>query len=91
MSTSADAQFFAQNEVKTKKKVITFADAQFWDMKILGGCYRIIDGDTCLHGFAPMVMKRFEIIEKLCLSKALLKMAGEGGGIPHIPPWIRPW
>ena len=27
----ADAQFFAQNEVKTKKKVITFADAQlFW-------------------------------------------------------------
>ena len=35
-------------------------------------------GDTSLHGFAPMVMKRFEIIEKLYLSKALLKMAGEG-------------
>ena len=25
-----------------------------------------------------MVMKRFEVIEKLYLSKALLKMAGEG-------------
>ena len=62
-----------------QKKVITFADAQFWNMKMLGGgCCRIIGGDTSLHGFAPMVMKRFEIIEKLCLSKALLKMAGEG-------------
>ena len=33
-----------------------------------------------------MVMKRFEIIEKLYLSKALLKMAGGGECIPHIPP-----
>ena len=72
--------------MKIKKKVITFADAQFWDMKILGGCCRIIRGDTPFHGFAPMVMKRFEIIEKLYLSKALLKMAGGGGCIPHIPP-----
>ena len=37
IDTSANVQFFAQNEVKTKKKIITFADAQFWDMKILGG------------------------------------------------------
>ena len=37
-----------------------------------------------------MVMKRFEIIEKLYLSKALLKMAGGGMHSPH-PPWIRPW
>ena len=76
IDTSADIQFFAQNKVKTKTKVITFADAQFWDMKILGGCCRIIGGDTSLYGFAPMVMKRFEIIENLYLSKALLKMAG---------------
>ena len=62
--------------MKTKKKAVTFADAQFWDMKILERCYRIIGGNTSLHGFAPMVMKRFEIIEKLYLSKALLKMAG---------------
>ena len=54
-------------------------------MKILRGCCRIIGGDTSSHGFAPMVMKRFEIIEKLYLSKALLKMDG-GGCIPHIPP-----
>ena len=32
-----------------------------------------------------MVMKRFEIIEKLYLSKALLKMAGRGGASPHLP------
>ena len=49
---------------------------------IFGGC-RIIGGDTSLHGFAHMVMKRFEIIEKLNLCKALLKMAG--GGM-HLPP-----
>ena len=30
-------------------------------------------------------MKRFEIIEKLYLSKALLKMAGEGVHPPHPP------
>ena len=46
-------------------------------------------GDTSFHGFAPMVMKRFEIIEKLYLSKALLKMAG-GGCISHIPPGSAP-
>ena len=39
-----------------------------------------------------MVMKRFEIIEKLYLSKALLKMAGGGDASPTSPPpWIRPW
>ena len=32
-----------------------------------------------------MVMKRFEIIEKLYLFKALLKMAGEGVHPPHPP------
>ena len=32
-----------------------------------------------------MVVKRFEIIEKLYFSKALLKMVGEGC-VPHIPP-----
>ena len=30
-------------------------------------------------------MKRFEIMEKFYSSKALLKMAGGGGCIPHIP------
>ena len=59
-------------------------------MNILGGMLPDYRGDTSLHGFAPMVMKRFEIMEKLYLSKALLKMAG-GGYIPHIPPWIRPY
>ena len=71
--------------MKTKKKVITYADAQFWDMKILGGCCRIIGRDASLHGFASMVMKRFEIIEKLYLSKALLKMAGGGDASPTSP------
>ena len=33
-----------------------------------------------------MVMKRFEIVEKLYLSKALLKMAGEGVHPSHPPP-----
>ena len=33
-----------------------------------------------------MVTKRFEIIDKLYLSKALLKMAGGGGCFPHIRP-----
>ena len=33
-----------------------------------------------------MVMKRFEITEKLYLSKALLKMAGEVVHTPHSPP-----
>ena len=69
-------------KIKTKKKVITFADAQFWDMKILGG---MLPDYTSLHGFAPMVMKRFQIIEKLYLSKALLKMAGGGMHPPHPP------
>ena len=32
-----------------------------------------------------MVMKRFEILEKLYLSKALLKMAGRGGASPTSP------
>ena len=32
-----------------------------------------------------MVMKRFEIIEKLYLSKALLKMAGGGDASPTPP------
>ena len=54
-------------------------------MKILGGMLPDYWGDTSLHGFAPMVMKRFEIIEKLYLSKALLKMAG-GGMHPSLPP-----
>ena len=88
--------------MKTKKKVITFADAQFWDIKILGGCYRIIGGDTSLHGYeeveeveeveeeAPMVMKRFEVIEKLYLSKTLLKMAGGGDASPTAPPGSAP-
>ena len=42
-------------------------------------------GYISLHEFAPMVMKRFEIIEKLHLSKALLKMAGRGGASPTPP------
>ena len=80
-----DANFFAQNEVKAKKKVITCADAQFWDMKILGGMQPDYWGGyippwICTHGY-----ERFEIIEKLYSSKALLKMAGRGC-IPHIPP-----
>ena len=81
----------AQNEVKIKKTVITFADVQFWDMKILGGGGVLPDywGATTLHGFALGVMKRIKIIEKLYLSKALLKMAGGRDASPT-PPWICP-
>ena len=50
----------------------------------------MIGGDTSLHGFAPTVMKRFEIIEKLYLSTALLKMAGRGGASPTSPPRSAP-
>ena len=52
----------------------------------MGGDAAGLLGDTSLHGFAPMVMKRFEIIEKLYLSKALLKMAGGEMHPPHPPP-----
>ena len=60
-------------------------------MKILGGgggggVLPDYWGDISLYGFAPMVIKRFETTEKLHLSKALLKMAGGGGCIPHILP-----
>ena len=65
--------------------VITCADAQFWDMEILGemlpdywGGY--IPPWICTHGY-----EKFEIIEKLYLSKALLKMAGGGMHSPHPP------
>ena len=34
-------------------------------------------------------MKKFEIMEKLYLSKTMLKMAGGKGCMRHIPPWIR--
>ena len=37
-----------------------------------------------------MITKRFEIIEKLYLSKALLKMAGGGGSFPTSPPGSAP-
>ena len=36
-----------------------------------------------------IVMKRFEIMAKFYSSKALLKMAGGRGCIPHISHWIR--
>ena len=51
----------------------------------MGGMLPYYWGDTSLYGFAPMVMKRFEIIEKLYLSKALLKMAGGGDASPTSP------
>ena len=37
-----------------------------------------------------MVMKRFEIIEKLYLSKKILKMAGGGDASPTFPPGSAP-
>ena len=44
---------------------------------------------VCLRRLKHIVMKRFEIIEKFCSSKALLKMAGRCGmhaqHIPHPP------
>ena len=54
-----------------------------------GDAAGLLGGDTSLHGFTPMVMKRFETVEKPYLSKALLKMAG-GGMHPHIPPPLDP-
>ena len=47
-------------------------------------------GNTSLHEFAPMVMKRIEIIEKLYLFKALLKMVGKGVHPPHPPTGSAP-
>ena len=55
-------------------------------MKILGDAAGLLGGDTSLHGFAPIVMKRFEIIEKRYISKALLKMAGGRVHPSHPPP-----
>ena len=40
---------------------------------------------ACLRRLRLIVMKRFEIMEKIYLSKALLKMAGEGMHPPHPP------
>ena len=59
-------------------------------MKILGGMlpdYRggYIPPWICTHGY-----ERFEIIEKLYLSKALLKMAGGGMHPPYPPPGSAP-
>ena len=45
---------------------------------------------ACFWRLRHIVMKRFEIVEKFYASKALLKVA-DGGCIPHISPWIRPW
>ena len=41
---------------------------------------------ACVRRLRHIVMKRFEIMEKFYLSKAMLKMAG-GGGMhpPHLP------
>ena len=62
-------------------------------MKILGGgASGLLGGDTSLHEFALIFMKRFEIIEKLYLSNALLKMAGGGVHPPHPPGYaLGPW
>ena len=47
--------------------------------------------DLCLlNTLDLLLMKRFEIMEKLYSSTTLLKMAGDGMH-PHILPWIRPW
>ena len=59
-------------------------------MKILGGMLpdyrgRYIPPWICTHGY-----ERFEIIEKLYLSKALLKMAGGGMHPPYPPPLDTP-
>ena len=60
-------------------------------MKIFGECCRIIgERDTSIYGFAPMVMMRFEIIEKLSLSEAWLKMVGGGDASPTSPPGSAP-
>ena len=92
IDTSEDVQFFAQNKVKTKTKVITFADAQFWDMKILGGMLPDYWGDTSLYGFAPMVLKRFKIIEKLYFIQSIVENGWWGGGdaSPTSPPGSAP-
>ena len=59
-------------------------------MKILGGMLPDYWGGyippwICTHGY-----ERFEIIEKLYLSKALLKMAGGGMHPPTSPPGSAP-
>ena len=69
----------------SRSLLLSFGTWKYW-----GGCCRIIGRDTSLYGFAPMVMKRFEIIEKLYLSKALLKVAGRGDASPTSPPGSAP-
>ena len=92
----APGQFFAHNEVKIKKKGHNDPRCPIlcpkWSENIGGRCCQIIGGyrPTSLHEFAPMVMIRFKVIEKLYLSKALLKMAGRGGASPSSPPGSAP-
>ena len=42
-------------------------------------------GDTFFHGFAPMVMKRFEIIEKTLFIQSIVENGWSGGASPTPP------
>ena len=53
-------------------------------MKILGGCCRIIGGDTPLHGFAPMVM-RGSNYRKTLFIQSLVENGWWGMHPPHPP------
>ena len=75
----------------TKKKVITFADAQFWDMKILGGmlpdyCGGYIPPWICTHGYEEVRNYR-----KTLFIQSIVENGWWGDASPTSPPWIRPW
>ena len=87
VTTFSDVNFFAQNEVKAKKRsspALTLGHENIGGMlpDYWGG---YIPPWICTHGY-----ERFEIIEELYLSKALLKMAGGGMHPPHLPPGSAP-
>ena len=71
--------------MKAKKKVITFADAQFWDMKILGD-----DAIGLLGGYIPLWICTHDHEEvrnyrkTLCI-QSIVENSWWGGGDPHIP------
>ena len=98
IDTSADVQFFAQNEVKTKKKVITFPDAQFFAQNEVTTKKKVImfaDAQfrdmKILGGYIPPWIcthgdEEVRNYRKTLFIQSIVENGWLGGCIPHIPP-----
>ena len=82
--------FLPKIKWRPKKKVILFADAQFWDMKILGGMLPDYWGEyippwICTHGYEEVRNYR-----KTLFIQSIVENGWREGCIPHIPPPLDP-